>query len=303
MQCIRPLPAGFDLAGNITYTQRNWDKSQPAFAFECRKCLPCRLNNAREKAIRAWHQSKITPGIFLTLTYDDDHLESPRLIYAHWQGFIRALREKIGHEPDKRIKTMVTGEYGEQLKRPHWHALIFNWRPTDEIYRRTTERGDRVYTSETLSNVWGRGLAEYGELTLDSANYTCRYAAKKLVHGKDQDHDYHPIHKTSSRRAIGRDWIEKYWKHTFQNGFVVLPNGSKAKIPRYYVDWLKKHHFDEYLKYLIDVQPKIQTLALEQQKEDEKIYLKNRDESRSRKNAIRLNKQYLNKNLNDYRRI
>ena len=45
--------------------------------------------------------------------------------------------------------------------------------------------------------------------------------------------------------------VDKYEenKHTFDHGFVVLPNGQKSKIPRYYVDWLKKNHPEKWEKY------------------------------------------------------
>ena len=84
-----------------------------------------------------------------------------------------------------------------------------------------------------------------------------RYAAKKLVHGNDQEHDYHPIHKTSSKRAIGKTWIENNWKFTFENGFCVLPNGSTTSIPRYYLDWCKKEKPDVFLNYISNVRPQI----------------------------------------------
>lgn len=160
---------------------------------------------------------------------------------------MKSLREKITRDvSDKEtrdklyIPYIVTGEYGDKHKRPHWHAILFNYRPLDEKFKYTSDSGHDVFTSEEISKLWKRGNIEYGEVTIDSANYVARYAAKKLVHGNDQDHDYHPLHKTSSRRAIGKTWISQNWKHTFENGFIVLPNGQSSKIPRYYVDWLKK---------------------------------------------------------------
>ena len=137
---------------------------------------------------------------------------------------------------------MVTGEYGEQTKRPHWHALLFNYRPRDQSYKYTSDRGDTVYNSEKLQSIWGNGNIEYGSLTLESAGYVARYAAKKLVH-KDDQYLFSPIHKTSSKNAIGKSWIEKYYKQTFEHGYVTIDN-IKMKIPRYYEDWLKKHHYD-----------------------------------------------------------
>lgn len=179
------------------------------------------------------------------------------------------LKEKL------KITYMLTGEYGELNKRPHWHAIVFNYSPKDKKYKYTTDRGDEVWESEELTKLWGKGATEFGEVTIDSAGYVARYAAKKLVHGKDQEHDYHPIHKTSSKRAIGRSWIEKHWQHTFENGFCVLPNGQTCKIPRYYESWCKKYKPDVWVNYVINVKPKIQKEAELKNRKEELIYLSN----------------------------
>lgn len=274
MRCIRPIKAGFSALGDIVYSKQSASKELCGFEFECRKCLPCRLNIAREKAIRALHESKMhEENIFLTLTYNEESLESPRLQYEHWQGFIKDLRSKVGYSPDKRISTMVTGEYGDKNKRPHWHALIFNFSPHDQAPKYRTDLGDQVYTSDSLSQLWGRGNIEYGSVTIESAGYVARYAAKKLAHGLDQDHDYHPIHKTSSKNAIGKAWIEKYHQHTFENGHVILPNGTKSRIPRYYIDWCKKNKPDLFWYYISEVRPKIQKIAEENARKEEMQYL------------------------------
>lgn len=290
MKCIRPLQASQNCEGDIVYSSKQSIPGLIGFEFECRKCLPCRLNQAREKAVRSFHEAQMhKENIFLTLTYNEESLNSPKLKYRDYQLFIKTLREhntrkhitaqslldegegkSTQAELDKKAKDlinktkityMVTGEYGEKNKRPHWHAILFNFSPTDTVHLRTTERGDEVFTSDHLTKIWGKGNIEFGSVTIDSANYVARYAAKKLVHGYDQDHDFHPIHKTSSRYGIGRTWIEKYWPQTFGNGFIYLPNGQESKIPRYYVDWFKKHHPEKYIDYVINVREKIQKKA------------------------------------------
>lgn len=277
MRCIAPIKAGFNSAGDIVYSSRKASLELEAFEFECRKCLPCRLNIAREKAIRAVHEAQCHENnLFLTLTYDEEHLRSPKLIYEDWQLFIKRLRERITRDITSKeakdalyIPYMVTGEYGDKRKRPHWHAILFNYNPHDKSYKYTTETGHRVWESEFLTKLWGKGIVEYGDVTMDSAGYVARYAAKKLVHGKDQDHDYHPVHRTSCRRAIGRSWIEKNWRHTFENGYVYLPNGEKTKIPRYYLDWAKKHMFDVYKHYVNNAQMHNKVKAMINKKKEE----------------------------------
>lgn len=293
MQCISPLKASHNKAGDITYNSRRAEPGLIGFQFECRKCLACRLNMAREKAIKAWHESKINPGIFLTLTYDEQHLESPRLIYPHFQNFMKSLRQSVTqhlikpesdatdeeHDAYKEaidklyIPYIVCGEYGDKNKRPHWHALLFNYRPSDEKYKYTNEHKDKVYTSEKISQFWGKGSCEYGEISMDSAGYVARYAAKKLAHGRDQDHDYHPLFKYSQRRFVGRSWIERYYKHTFTQGHITLANGEKASVPRSYVDWAKEHKPDFWEHYVTKVRPNIIALAEEKKRKEESEFL------------------------------
>ena len=283
MRCISPLKAAYgrDLT-SIVYSYKKATKEIVPFEFECRRCLPCLLNQAREKAVRCWHETKtVDDSIFLTTTYNEESLESPRLNYSHWQEFMKDLRNYLQyHDPDRKIRAMVTGEYGEENKRPHWHAIIFNWRPHDQPTRplRTTPLGHMVFRSPLVQRIWDKGNTEYGEVTLDAANYVARYSAKSLVHAEARDL-FKPIHRTPHGRGLGRTWIERNWLHTFENGFVILPNGQQSKIPRYYVDWAKQHHPSVWEYYVTQVRPKIMRLAEEKEREEFEIYLKNRNES------------------------
>lgn len=278
MQCLRPIRVGYDAQGDLTYKQARVHPEIEPWAFNCRKCLPCRLNIAREKAIRCYHESKMhdygTKNIFLTLTYRPEDLESPWLNYGHFQTFIKDLRDRQGYEPENRISYMVTGEYGEENKRPHWHAILFNYRPQDQPQKplRKTERGELVFRSPLLEQIWARGNTEYGSVTPESAGYVARYAAKKLVHGSDGSHPFQPLHRTSSKRAIGRSWLEKHWQLTFAQGYVSIPSGDRMveeKIPRYYVDWCKKYKPETYYHYVTKVLPVFALKAEAQQRKEE----------------------------------
>lgn len=242
-----------------------------------RKCLPCRLNIAREKALRCIHEASThEENIFLTLTYSDEHLLSPKLQYKDWQDFAKRLR----YTTSNKITYMVTGEYGDKNKRPHWHAIIFNYRPPDAKYYLSTDRGDKIHTSSLIDELWAKNdsrttPSQIGEVTIDSAGYVARYAAKKLTHGLDGTHDYNPIHKTSSKRAIGRTWIEQNYKHAFENGYCVLQNGQITKIPRYYVDWAKIHQPKYWEYYVTQVRPNIHQQTLAKARKEELEFLSN----------------------------
>lgn len=241
---------------------------------------------------------------FVTLTYDDAHLKSPKLQYSDFQLFAKRLRSQIfstflkgygeanwalldqqerkaAYDPFK-ISIFVTGEYGDIKKRPHWHALIFNWRPQDCIYKYSNDRGDKVYSSQTLSELWTAGTSDIGSVTFESAGYVARYAAKKLVHGKDQDHDYQPISKKSSHQAIGKKFLEKFWPDIFNAGNIILPGGQKLAIPRYYLKWLEKNHPEEFLRYTMGIKNdrsiKAEQKALKEKEKIDAINEKRRDQ-------------------------
>jgi len=182
---------------------------------------------------------------------------------------------------------MVTGEYGDETKRPHWHALIFNYWPKDTEHWRTTPIGHKIYRSEHLEKMWNKGNLEFGVVTMESAGYVARYGAKKLVHGKDQDHEYHPKHVVS--QGLGKSWIEKYYQQTFDQGYVLLPNGEKAKIPRYYQEWFKETYPEKYGHYVTNVKMKILEQVEKKERKEEMEYL-----------SRLLNQDDKNKNWNEH---
>lgn len=279
MACTSPRTVGFKSdCKTISWSPKTHTKEMPLFQLPCGKCIECRLDYARQWAIRCVHEASTWENnIFLTLTYSEENLKSDRLILKDFQEFIQKLRDKILADYLKeksitkeqwktvskterkeiygkiRISYFVTGEYGDKTKRPHWHAIIFNYRPTDATYGYTTANNDIVHYSETIDNLWKNGRSEFGSVTMDSAGYCARYAAKKLSHGRDQEHNYNPISKKSSKYAIGRRWLEKNYQDVFSNGKLLLIQKNEtitAPIPRYYERWLKKEKPTEYRRYL-----------------------------------------------------
>jgi hypothetical protein len=249
VRCTRPRDVGFKSDGKtIAWSLRHRSKEYSSFQLPCGKCLSCRLEYARSWAVRCVHEAKMHPeNSFITLTYSDENLGDPKLNYRDFQLFMKKLRFAY---PNREIGYFVTGEYGEQRKRKHWHALIFNWRPTDCVYKYSNERGDQVFSSKTLDRLWTQGITEIGSVTFESAGYCARYAAKKLVHGPDESHEYTPISKKSSKHAIGKKWLEKYHEDLFNYGNLIINGRPAGSIPRYYEKWLQKHHPQKWVDYV-----------------------------------------------------
>lgn len=274
MRCTSPRTVGFQADGmTIAWSKKNYSKEYATFQLPCGKCLDCRLIYAREWAVRCTHEAEMhSENSFITLTYNDENLKSPKLDYRDWQNFMKKIR-KLKNEP---IGVFVTGEYGEKTKRPHWHACIFGWLPGDGRHKYTNDRGDKVFESDLLSKTWGKGIAEYGSVTMESAGYCARYAAKKLAHGQDDLHEFHPISKKSSKQAIGKRWLEKFWPDVFNYGklFIKKKDGVEAiAIPRYYERWFKEAHPEAWAKYITEIKiPLLESMSKKTEEEEREFW-------------------------------
>lgn len=168
------------------------------------------------------------------MTYNDKNIpEGGSLVKADFQKFMKRLRKKF---KGIKIRYFHCGEYGEQLKRPHHHACIFNFDFRDKI--RYKGEGDTTqYISETLFNLWPFGFHTIGRVTFDSAAYVARYITKKISGEMAEGHygNKTPEYVTMSRRpGIGRDWIEKFKNDIYPNDKVVVRGKFPCKPPKYY---------------------------------------------------------------------
>lgn len=175
---------------------------------------------------------------FITLTYNDEHLPERGLKHKDFQNFMKRLRKKH--------KTLyyMAGEYGEINGRPHYHAGLFGLDWEDKIYQQTTASGEKIYTSEALSKLWGMGYASTAAVTFESMAYVARYCLKKITGDMAEEHykrfDYlgeyqlpPEYNKMSLKPAIGKKWLEKYEKDVFTFDYVIV-NGHESRVPKYY---------------------------------------------------------------------
>lgn len=208
----------------------------------CGQCIGCRLERSRQWAIRCVHEASLHKNnCFITLTYDEENLPSDGSLHKHhFQKFIKRLRKKYG-----KLRFFHCGEYGEENRRPHYHACIFGLDFDDKVLY-TVTNGHRIYESKELEKIWGKGFVTVGELTFETAAYTARYITKKINgpmaerHYENIDkitgeiHKLEPEYITMSRRpGIGKNWLEKFETDVFPENEMVI-NGRKMKPPRFY---------------------------------------------------------------------
>lgn len=243
------------------------------FQLPCGKCTECLLERARDWSVRCTHEASMHPkNAFITLTYSNEHIPPDGLLnYEDFQLFMKRLRKHTNEE----IGFFMCGEYGETTQRPHYHACIFGYDFPDKEPFGENEHGDQIWTSKLLDKLWGKNDPEtqpnkIGAVTQKSAGYTARYILKKQSKEALQG-----FQKMSRKHAIGKTFIEQWYKDIFiyARGAVILSDGTRTKVPRYYEKWLRQNHPEIWLCYITQTKQE-NTKRLTQKAETEhKIYL------------------------------
>lgn len=226
----------FDATGSPTNVQGELRRE---LELPCGRCIGCRLTRSRNWAIRLMHERQMHErSIFATFTFDDANYK-PSLDYRDFQLFNKKLRKRM--KPHK-LRFFCVGEYGDQFKRPHYHAILFGLWPHDGKYV-----GKGLFESRELSRIWSNGEVKYGDVTFQSAAYCAKYATEKITGPMAVDH-YKRVHiqtaeivdvvpefaHMSLRPAIGLTWFKKYFKEVYVARDGVVVGGRTLPAPKYY---------------------------------------------------------------------
>lgn len=243
MPCYRPLRGYRSRDRNPSGKRSIVFNSKEGFGdvrveVPCGQCIGCRLERSRQWALRCMYESKLyEDNCFLTLTYSDENLPPfSSLRVEDFQKFMKRLRFEFS---DRSIRFFHCGEYGERFKRPHYHALLFNFDFADKEYYKTVN-GNGYFKSKTLERLWPLGHSMIGAVTFESAAYVARYITKKIT-GPEAEEHYSvidpgtgevvvrkPEYVTMSRRpGIGKGFFEKFKSDFYPSDFVVVERGKK----------------------------------------------------------------------------
>lgn len=248
MPCYTPLDAYYAPGGTISFNRQ--ESFGIPIDLPCGRCIGCRLEHAKEWALRCWHEHLMyeeegLPSMFITLTYDQEHLPPDGgLDHRHFQKFIRAMRKKTG----LKLRYFMCGEYGGQTLRPHYHAIIFGYRPPD-LKLVNTRNNTRNYTSEIMSELWPHGGHEIGYVSFKNAGYVARYVLKKQIKPELFDPSTgeiseanlkSPYTRMSLKPGIGYSWYQKYKTDLYPHDYAVLPDGRETAVPKYYRKLLER---------------------------------------------------------------
>lgn len=251
MKCYHPLRAYQRANGEIVFTERGRHDYVRSLFLRCGQCIGCRLSRSCAWAIRCVHEASLhESNCFITLTYNKASLPvGSSLHYADFQLFMRRLRKAVA--PIK-LRFFMCGEYGENLGRPHFHALLFGFGfESDRVAWKRCSTG-WLYRSPLLERLWKFGHSSVGTVTFESAAYVARYVVEKVSGAEaigwyqrlDEDTgEVFPLAPEfchmSLKPGIGRDWLYLYWPEVSVSGEVIA-RGKAMPAPKYYDKLMSK---------------------------------------------------------------
>lgn len=242
--------------GRLVFDKRRALPSAEPLLLPCGGCIQCRAAKARDWTVRAWMESQLQPiGCSLTLTYAPEHLPpGATLVPRDVKLFMRRVWRDFPHV---KARFLVSGEYGDQGLRPHYHLLLWGLDfIEDRVPWNRAPSGEVLYRSARLDALWSKGIAAIGTLTVQSAGYAARYCMKKIT-GPMAEREYmrfqpdgqpfwvHPVFARMSRiihcadgsrmaGGLGAPWVDRFWDNDAMSDFVVM-DGQRVPMPAYCV--------------------------------------------------------------------
>ena len=250
MACYHPLQAYRTDSGEIVFSPGRGEHRE--LKLPCGRCIGCRLEHSRQWAVRCMHEAQMhEQNSYITLTYAPEHLPpNGSLHYPDFQAFMKRLRIHAQRKHGiKNVRFYMCGEYGENLSRPHYHAVVFGYDFADKTPFQKNKSGHTLCISAELTEIWGLGHCLVGDVTFQSAAYVARYIMKKQ-NGKSvnpdtglpyEDHYYQgggeyltkEFNKMSLKPGIGANWWHKF-KDDVKSQDQIIVNGKPCKPPKYY---------------------------------------------------------------------
>lgn len=280
--CTRPIQAFVDPDGGpYIFGYEGVRRGLTPAEVPCGHCPECQKSYYTNWATRGSRELLRWPcSLFITLTYDDDHLPQNRsLDKAELQKFIKRVKRHFNSTAQNPIRQIYCGEYGTKNGRPHYHTILFNTDFDDKIPYRTTDQGHQVFTSKTLTHLWSNGFVEFGFATTATVSYLFKYILKKksrkekqLPHSTtidgityDVDHEFIEASRNPGIGAHMRD------SDSIKKGYLSV-NGVRKTLPKYYLEHLRKTNpkvYDEIqnLKFDFKSRQKPESALRRQQKE------------------------------------
>lgn len=215
---------------------KNLEKTHPlGLLVPCGICIQCRLERRELWVTRLLHESlKWDSAIFLTLTYDDDHVPylndndnsdlNQTLRKKDLQNFFKRLRK---NSSGRKIKYFACGDYGGDTGRPHYHAIIFG-------FSNSKEDREIIKASWAYCQWENLGKGTFGTVNQKSIRYVVSYI-ERVIKGKWEVEAYGECERPFNivSQGMGKDYAIQNKETLEENNYVSI-QGKKKSVPRYY---------------------------------------------------------------------
>ncbi len=219
----------------ISDTLLEWHKRTfPYVLIPCKKCLICLYRHCLEWTMRCWLEAERygNNNMFLTLTYDEDHIPVDGVDKKNLSKFMHDLRQYYQRKKKHiGIRFFGCGEYGRKDNRPHYHVLIFNCPQFGDEKVHSKKQGRKtLYQSKILDRIWGKGACTIGDVTQNSAHYVAMYQLKR--YNLELPSYLKPQFINMSRKkGIGFDYLYYNIDQILESDQIILPNGKTTILP------------------------------------------------------------------------
>lgn len=188
----------------------------------CGKCPACKANERQEWVFRLQREFEVSSfGLFVTLTYDDEHLPSSGVSKRDVQLFLKRLRK---HFNSNELRYYIVSEYGDNTHRPHYHGLFFH----------KTQQNDLRTIYDIYEGSWKNGFCYFGKVELASIVYCTKYCLKKKHVPAHMNSNFRLVSKMNG--GLGVNYLNSMYNFHVENynyKFVSY-NGKRTRMPRYY---------------------------------------------------------------------
>lgn len=225
MECVRPIL----VKGNFV---------------PCGKCPNCLANQRQEWIFRLRSEFLGCKfGLFVTMTYDDEHYPPSGTSKRDVQLFLKRIRKALG---SRSLRYYIVSEYGDHTYRGHYHGLFFFY-DTEE---RKIVLNDSLF--HTISDCWNNGFLKFGEIEEGSIVYCTKYCLKQ---SPTPSQYLKPFRLVSRSPGLGEWYINKYkdFHHDKLNLMRVTLPGVSSRMPRFFkTKIIKQFETFEVLKLVED---------------------------------------------------
>lgn len=205
------------------------------YLVPCGHCIECFKSRRLAWVFRMEKELLVSSSCyFITCTYDNENVPITEkgnltLSVRDHQLFLKILRKKYS---DCNIRYFMSGEYGDQYERPHYHYIIYNL-PNNLLDSAVlVDAKKNVYLSPDLKELWKKGNVQIGKVNPGGMSYVAKYCQYLYDTSNLPDDVQKPFSCMSRNPGIGSNYqLPENWNKPY-----AYRDGTKIALPRFYRD-------------------------------------------------------------------